>query len=93
MTAIYKPIGLIVGILSGLASKRIFNFVWEQIDDEDPPKGTTQHAPWVKILSAAAIQGIIFKTVRVVVDRYGAVAWNYITGSWPGEKYPDPEKD
>jgi hypothetical protein len=93
MTAIYKPIGLIIGILSGLVSKRIFNFVWEQLDDEDPPKGTTQHAPWVKILSAAAIQGIIFKTVRVVVDRYGAVAWSYVTGSWPGEKYPDPEKD
>jgi hypothetical protein len=93
MGAIYKPIGLIMGVLSGLVSKRIFNFVWEQLDDEDPPKGTTQHAPWVKILTAAAIQGIIFKTVRVVVDRYGAVGWSYITGSWPGEKYPDPEKD
>jgi hypothetical protein len=93
MGAIYKPIGLTIGILSALVSKRIFNFVWEQLDDEDPPKGTTLYAPWVKILSAAAIQGVIFKTVRVVVDRYGAVGWNYLTGSWPGEKYPDPEKD
>jgi hypothetical protein len=45
MTAIYKPIGLILGILSGLLSKRIFNFVWTKVDDEDPPKGTTQYAP------------------------------------------------
>ena len=93
MTAIYKPIGLILGLLSALVAKRIFNFAWTQLDDEDPPKGTTERAPWGKILAAAALQGIIFKTTRSVVDRYGAVGWNYLTGSWPGEKYPDPEKD
>jgi hypothetical protein len=36
---------------------------------------------------------MIFKTVRVVVDRYGAVGWSYLTGSWPGEKHPDPEEE
>ena len=93
MTAIYKPIGLILGILSGLVSKRIFNFVWTKIDDEDPPKGTTEYAPWSKILAAAAVQGRIFTMVRVVVDRYGAVGWSYLTGAWPGEKRPDPEEE
>ncbi len=76
MKAIYKPIGLIMGLLSALVAKRIFNFAWTKIDDEDPPKGTTQEAPWVKILGAAALQGVIFKTTRVVVDRDGAVGWN-----------------
>jgi Protein of unknown function (DUF4235) len=89
---IYKPIGLIMGILSALVAKRIFNFAWTKIDDEDPPKGTTQHAPWAKILGAAALQGVIFKTTRVVVDRYGAVGWSYLTGVWPGEKRPDPDE-
>ena len=93
MKALYKPIGLIIGIASALVSKRIFNFVWTKIDDEDPPKGTTQRAPWSKILGAAALQGVIFKTTRVVVDRYGAVGWNYLTGAWPGEKRPDPDED
>jgi hypothetical protein len=91
MKAIYKPIGLILGILSGLVSRRIFDFIWTKLDDEDPPKGTTQYAPWVKILSAAALQGMIFKSTRVVVDRYGATGWNYLTGSWPGEKRPNPD--
>ena len=91
MGAIYKPIGLILGILSGLVSKRIFNFVWTQLDEEDPPKGTTEQASWRKILAVAAVQGVIFKSTRVVVERYGAKGWSYLTGTWPGEKRPDPE--
>jgi hypothetical protein len=92
MKALYKPIGLTMGILSALISKRIFNFLWTKIDDEEPPKGTTQNAPWVKVLGAAALQGVVFKTTRVFVDRYGAVGWSYLTGTWPGEKRPDPDE-
>ena len=36
---------------------------------------------------------MIFKLTRVVVDRYGAIGWHYLTGSWPGEKRPDPDDD
>ena len=92
MKLLYKPFGIVLGILGGLVAKRIFDFVWTKIDDEEPPKGTTQAAPWSKILTAAAIQGMIFKTTRVVVDRYGAVGWQYLTGVWPGEKRPDPDE-
>jgi Protein of unknown function (DUF4235) len=92
MRVLYKPIGLILGILSGIVGKKIFDFVWTKLDDEEPPEGTTQHAPWSKVLAAAALQGMIFKSTRVIVDRYGAVGWNYLTGAWPGEKYPDPDE-
>ncbi len=61
-------------------------------DDEEPPKGTTQQAPWGKILAAAALQGMIFRSTREVVNRYGAVGWSYLTGSWPGEKRPDRDE-
>jgi hypothetical protein len=92
MKAIYKPIGLVLGILSGLVSKKIFDFVWTKLDDEEPPEGTTQYAPWTKVLAAAALQGMIFKSTRVIVDRYGAVGWNYLTGAWPGEKRPEADE-
>jgi Protein of unknown function (DUF4235) len=91
MKAVYKPIGLILGLLSGLVGKKIFDFVWEKLDDEDPPKGTTKNAPWGKIFAAAALQGMIFKATRVIVDRQGANAWYHLTGSWPGEQRPEPE--
>jgi hypothetical protein len=88
---LYKPFGLILGMLAGLIGKRAFDFAWTKIDDEEPPKGTTRDAPWAKILGAAALQGVIFKTTRVVVDRYGAIGWQYLTGFWPGEERPDPD--
>jgi hypothetical protein len=91
MGVIYKPFGIVLGILGGLLGKRVFNFVWEKLDEQDPPKATTQETTWQRLLAAAAVQGMIFRTVRVVVDRYGALGWNYLTGSWPGEKRPDPE--
>jgi hypothetical protein len=92
MGVIYKPFGLLLGIFAGLLGKRVFNFVWTKIDDEDPPKATTQASTWAKVLAAAAVQGLIFKGTRVVVDRYGAMGWYYLTGAWPGEKRPDPDE-
>ena len=92
MTLIYKPIGIVIGILAGLVGKRIFNFVWTKIDDEDPPKPTTEIATWPKILVVAAVQGVIFRVTRVVVDRNAAQGWAYLTGVWPGEKRPDPDE-
>jgi len=92
MAVIYKPFGIVLGLLAGLLGKRIFNFVWTKIDDEDPPKPTTQESSWAKILSAAAVQGVIFRLTRVIVDRYGAIGFNYLTGVWPGEKRPDPDE-
>ncbi len=91
MKLIFKPIGIVLGIIAGLLGRRIFNFAWSKIDEEDPPKATTEVAPWSKILAAAALQGMIFRTTRVVVDRYGARSWAWLTGAWPGERKPDKE--
>ena len=92
MKLIYKPFGIIIGLMAGQLGKKLFDFVWTKIDDEDPPKPTTQDAEWPKILTAAAIQGVIFKLVRAAVDRNAAQGFAYLTGVWPGEKRPDPDK-
>ena len=91
MGLIYKPFGIVLGIVAGLLGKRLFDVAWGKFDDEEPPEATTEDTTWPRVLGAAAVQGVIFKVVRVVVDRYGAIAWRHLTGVWPGEKRPDPE--
>ena len=60
-------------------------------DDEEPPEPTTEEASWRRVLAAAAVQGLIFRVTKVTVDRYGAIGWRHLTGTWPGEKRPDPD--
>ena len=91
MGLIYKPFGILLGVIAALLGKRVFNFAWTKVDDQEPPEATTEQTTWARLLTAAAVQGVIFKIVRVVVDRYGAIGWRYLTGVWPGEKAPDPE--
>ena len=90
MKVIYKPIGIVLGLIGGILGKRAFNAVWTRVDEEKPPKATTKEATIAKVVGAAAIQGLVYKVVRVVVDRAGARGWERLTGRWPGEKRPDP---
>jgi xanthosine utilization system XapX-like protein len=91
MGLIYKPVGILVGILGGLLGKRLFDVAWSKIDDQEPPEATTEDTSWGRVIAAAAVQGVIFKVVRVAIDRWGAIGWRHLTGVWPGEKRPDPE--
>jgi len=91
MKLLYKPFGIILGIVAGLIGRQVFNFVWGKIDEEEPPEATTEEAPWVKVIGAAALQGAIFAAVRSAVNRSGAKGYAHLTGVWPGERRPDPE--
>lgn len=91
MKLLYKPLGILLGILAGLAGRQLFNLVWAKIDEEEPPEATTELAPWPKVLGAAALQGAIFAVVRAAVNRGGAKTFEHLTGVWPGERRPEPE--
>jgi len=87
----YKPVGIVLGILAGFISKKIFDQLWGYIDDYEPPKPTHKHATWPKVLAAAAVEGIAFKVTRAAVDRAGARSFEHVTGAWPGERAPERE--
>ena len=87
MKLIYKPFGIVLGLLSGQVAKKIFSAIWGIFDDEEPPKPTTRDTSWAKVLGAAAVQGLTFKMVRALVDRSTAKGFANLTGAWPG-----PEK-
>jgi Protein of unknown function (DUF4235) len=91
MKLLYKPIGIVLGIAAGIAGRKLFDFVWTKVSDEEPPEPTTELANWSSVMAAAALQGVIFRVTRTVVDRYGALGWSYLTGAWPGERRPEPD--
>ena len=90
MTLIYKPIGLILGIIGGIAGRQAFNQVWQRIDAEEPPEPTTRDASLRRVAMAVALQGAIFAVVKMLIQRGGARTWQHLLGVWPGEKRPDP---
>ncbi len=91
MGLIYKPFAVIIGLIGGIVGRKVFDFVWTKIDDREPPGALTEETTWPRLLAAAAIQGMIFRVTRYVIERQGAMGFRYLTGFWPGPKRPDPD--
>lgn len=89
MKLLYKPFGLLAGIVGGLLARRLFTVVWGAIDEHEPPEATTERASWPRVLGAAAVQGVTFSVTRAAVDRAGARAFKHLFGIWPGKREPD----
>jgi hypothetical protein len=89
--AVFTPIGLLLGIAAGQVSKKIFDFVWGLVDDEEAPRPKHRQVPLPKMLVALLVEGAIFRLVRGLVDHGSRHGWAQLTGSWPGEERPEPE--
>ena len=89
MKLLYKPFGIVMGLLAGFLSKKLFDLIWGLIDEEEPPKAKTANTTWTKLIIAAALQGLMFRVVRAAVDRAGAKGYERLTGTWPGEEETD----
>jgi hypothetical protein len=84
---LYKPIGLLVSVLGGIAAGAIFKRVWRVAAHEpDAPKATDERRGWGEVLAAATVQGAVFGGVKAAIDRAGATGFQRVTGAWPGPK-------
>jgi len=82
---LYKPLGMLFGVLGGLLANAIFHRVWRRIGGTDEaPKATSPNNQWQDVLLGAAIQGVVFAVVKAAVDRAGATGFQRLTGTWPG---------
>ena len=83
---LYKPAGMLVSVLGGVAAGAIFKRVWKvAAREDDAPKATDAQRGWREILLAAALQGAIFAVVKAVIDRGAAEGTRRLTGVWPGD--------
>lgn len=85
---LYRPVGLVTGTVGGLAAGLLFKQVWKRVsphgDEGDAPGPLQREYPLSEVLLAAVLQGAIFATVRALIDRQGARAFERATGEWPG---------
>ena len=82
---VYRPIGLLGGVLAGVISGAVFKQVWKRVSNEDDaPDALQSEYSFGKVLIAAAIQGAIFALVKAAIERGGALGFEKLTGSWPG---------
>jgi hypothetical protein len=90
MKLLFAPIGIIGGLIAGLISKNIFDFIWSRISDEEAPEPDQRDISWPALVAATALEGAIFRVSRGVVERSSRMWFYRLTGSWPGEKEPEP---
>jgi Protein of unknown function (DUF4235) len=88
---LFIPVSVGGGLLAGFVSKKIFDQIWGLFDEQEPPDSKHRDIEWPKLLIAAAIQGAIFRATKEATDHYSRRAFARTTGTWPGEKEPDPE--
>jgi len=83
---VYKPVGMLVGVLGGVLATTAFDKVWGAVAGTDEaPDATDKDATWSQVLLAATIQGAIFGVVKAAVDRAGATGYRKVTGEWPDD--------
>jgi hypothetical protein len=87
---IFVPLGIIAGLIAGQLSKKMFDFIWSRISDEEAPEPDQHQISWPPLIAALAIEGALFRLAKGLVDRGTRVGYERLTGSWPGEERPDP---
>jgi hypothetical protein len=93
MSAVFKPVGIIVGLLAGIVGRRMFELIWGVIDDEDAPDPKYREITLGKLVLALLLEGAIFRVLRGLADHGARHGFARLTGEWPGEERPEPKEN
>lgn len=93
MSLIFKPVGILSGVLAGIIGKKVFELVWGLVDDEAAPEPKYRQISLAKLVPALLLEGAIFRVLRGVADHGSRHAFARLTGEWPGQERPEPEED
>jgi hypothetical protein len=89
MKLLYKPFGIIAGVVGARVGQSVFKTVWARLDDAEPPRPKTQEASLGKVVAASALEAATLAGIGAAVDRLGMRWFHYLTGIWPGDKPAD----
>ncbi len=86
MKLIFAPIGVVAGLLAGLAAQKAFDRLWAIFDEEEPPEPDQRQIRYAKLIPALLIEGAIFRLTKGLVDHGVRGGFARLTGKWPGEE-------
>lgn len=89
MKLLYKPFGIIAGIIAARLGRAAFKQVWGKIDEQDPPDASIEEAGAGKVIVAAALEAATMAAVAAAFDRFSARAFQHLFGTWPGQHRED----
>ena len=86
MKLLYKPFGIIAGLVAGRAAGAIFQRLWAVAAKEtETPQAMEQYRRGTEVVAAAVLKGAVFGGVKALVDRAFANEYFRRTGVWPGK--------
>lgn len=91
MSLVFKPVGILSGLVAGLVGRKIFELLWGLIDDQDPPEPKHRRIQLGKLAAALALEGAIFRLIRGFAEHGARRGFARLTGEWPGEEAPEEE--
>jgi hypothetical protein len=82
---VYRPLALAGGLVAGAVAAQAFHLVWREVPiaGDHVPSAYDPDFPLRDVVVAAALQAVIFASVKVAVDRGSARAFQSLTGTWP----------
>ena len=87
MKLLYKPFGMAVTALAGLAAARLYRRLWRALTHhEETPEAMNEDSTWGRVLVASALEGAVFAVVRAASRRFAATGFASLTGTWPGKQ-------
>lgn len=93
MSLVFKPVGILSGLLAGIIGKKLFELLWGMIDDEDAPEPKHRDVQLGKLAAALVLEGAIFRLLRGLAEHGARHGFAALTQEWPGEERPEPKED
>ena len=83
MRLLYKPFGIIGGIIAAQIGRKAFDSIWTKIDDQPPPRPGTGQSTVVKVIGAQALRASVMAASAAAVDRVLLAGFTTRSGSGP----------
>ncbi|MDQ6804484.1 MAG: DUF4235 domain-containing protein [Actinomycetota bacterium] len=93
MKILYKPFGIIAGLIASRLARKLFDAVWGTIDHDAPPRPSTERTTLPKVIAAAVVEAATSAATRATVERASLKWFHFLTGIWAGDKDLPKEDD